>query len=333
MRAHPAGALGRAQGRTGGPRAGYRVAHVPRSAAQHRRARPGGLCRGVPPPVQRGDPPPGRAAEGTGATVPGGVGLRRLADRQAAPLRAGRARVRRTVGGRGTGGVGAQPCGVGPAGTGGPQRGQLPAPGAPQPLLSSGGHTGPAGYARRGHRFRAAARTRLKGAPMFDPRRVGQDLEEARRTYGGRDWPATFKDRLTAPLPGFREIARIMRQGGFGVKDLSDAANIAVSRQDRLTEVHSGQTAVTWIGHATYVLQIGGLTILTDPVWSRKIPGVKPRLTPPGVPLSGVGHVDTVVILTTTTTISTPPPSSNSPATPPCRDPGCSAPGSVAATS
>jgi L-ascorbate metabolism protein UlaG (beta-lactamase superfamily) len=131
---------------------------------------------------------------------------------------------------------------------------------------------------------------------MLDPRRVREELEEAQRTYGGRDWPATFKDRLTAPLPGFRDLARIMRQGGFGVKDLSDAARIPVSPQEELAPVHSGQTAVTWIGHATYVVQIGGLTILADPVWSRKIPGVKPRLTPPGVPLAGVGPVDAVVI-------------------------------------
>jgi L-ascorbate metabolism protein UlaG (beta-lactamase superfamily) len=131
---------------------------------------------------------------------------------------------------------------------------------------------------------------------MFDPRRVREDIEEARRTYGGRDWPSSFKDRLTAPLPGYRDMARILRQGGFGVKDLSAAADIPVAQQDRLPEVHSGQTAVTWIGHASYVVRIGGLTVLTDPVWSRKIPGVKPRLTPPGVPLSGVGRVDAVVI-------------------------------------
>jgi L-ascorbate metabolism protein UlaG (beta-lactamase superfamily) len=131
---------------------------------------------------------------------------------------------------------------------------------------------------------------------MLDPRRVREDLEEARRTYGGRNWPATFKDRLTDPLPGFRDVAKILRQGGFAVKDLSDAPRIPVQQQDKLPEVHSGQSAVTWIGHATYVVQLGGLTVLTDPVWSRKIPGVKARLTPPGVPLSGVGRVDAVVI-------------------------------------
>ncbi len=131
---------------------------------------------------------------------------------------------------------------------------------------------------------------------MLDPQQVRDDLDQAARTYGARRWPATFRDRLTAPLPGMRDIARVMRQGGFGVKDLSAAAHIPVAPQDRLAQVQSGQTAVTWIGHATFVVQIGGLTVLTDPVWSRKIPGVKPRLTPPGVPLHGIGPVDAVVI-------------------------------------
>jgi L-ascorbate metabolism protein UlaG (beta-lactamase superfamily) len=131
---------------------------------------------------------------------------------------------------------------------------------------------------------------------MLDPTRIIEDLEQARRTYGGRSWPASFADRLTAPLPGFRDIVKIMRSGGFATKDLSDAADIPVTPQERLPDVHSGQTAVTWIGHATYVVRIGGLTILTDPVWSNKIPGVRARLTPPGVPLSGVGPVDAVVI-------------------------------------
>jgi L-ascorbate metabolism protein UlaG (beta-lactamase superfamily) len=58
----------------------------------------------------------------------------------------------------------------------------------------------------------------------------------------------------------------------------------------------AAEVAATWVGHATYVLRIGGRTILTDPVWSTKIPGVRPRLSPPGVPLDAVGPIDAVVI-------------------------------------
>jgi L-ascorbate metabolism protein UlaG (beta-lactamase superfamily) len=131
---------------------------------------------------------------------------------------------------------------------------------------------------------------------MFDPHRVGRELDEARRTYAGRNWPASFRDRLTTPLPGLVDVVRMLREGGRTMRDLSDAARIPVAAQQSLPEVQSGQTATTWVGHASYVIQLGGLTILTDPVWSRRIPGVKARLTPPGVPLSGVGRVDAVVI-------------------------------------
>jgi L-ascorbate metabolism protein UlaG (beta-lactamase superfamily) len=54
--------------------------------------------------------------------------------------------------------------------------------------------------------------------------------------------------------------------------------------------------SVTWVGHATFVLQIGDFTVLTDPVWSRRIPGVPPRLTPAGVAWRHLPPVDAVVI-------------------------------------
>jgi L-ascorbate metabolism protein UlaG (beta-lactamase superfamily) len=129
----------------------------------------------------------------------------------------------------------------------------------------------------------------------FEPERVGRAIEEARRGYDGRNWPASFADRLTAPLPGYRDLIRIMREGGFGVRDLSDAARIPVRHQG-LPRVAADQAAVTWVGHATFVVQLGGRTIVTDPVWSRRIPGVKPRLTPPGVDWADLPHVDAVLI-------------------------------------
>mmetsp|Transcript_8008 Transcript_8008/g.14243 ORF Transcript_8008/g.14243 Transcript_8008/m.14243 type:complete len:352 (-) Transcript_8008:130-1185(-) len=58
---------------------------------------------------------------------------------------------------------------------------------------------------------------------------------------------------------------------------------------------------VTWIGHATFVLQMYGLTILTDPNWNSKthspfsFGGVK-RLVPPPVSVSDLPKIDVVVI-------------------------------------
>ncbi|WP_235995266.1 MBL fold metallo-hydrolase [Nonomuraea montanisoli] len=77
---------------------------------------------------------------------------------------------------------------------------------------------------------------------------------------------------------------------------LGDADLIPVRRQGGLPRPEAGRTMVTWVGHSTFVVQIGGLTILTDPVWSRKIPGVRGRLTPPGVAWSDLPKIDAVVI-------------------------------------
>jgi len=110
-----------------------------------------------------------------------------------------------------------------------------------------------------------------------------------------RTWPTSFADRLTDPLPGYRDIIRIMRQGGFAARDLSDAPNIPV-KQGGLPRVDATQTAVTWVGHASFVVQLGGRTVLTDPVWSRKVPGVRARLTPVGVEWTDLPRVDAVVI-------------------------------------
>lgn len=108
-----------------------------------------------------------------------------------------------------------------------------------------------------------------------------------------RAWPSTFRDRLTAPLPTARQVLRVTREG-VRSGDASDAPHIPV-RDDSPPPV-AGGTSATWVGHATFVLRIGGLTVLTDPVWARRIPGVQPRLTRPGVRLGTVGRIDAVVI-------------------------------------
>jgi L-ascorbate metabolism protein UlaG (beta-lactamase superfamily) len=133
---------------------------------------------------------------------------------------------------------------------------------------------------------------------MIDPTRLARArkarLDARRRARGERVWPESFADRLTAPLPGYRDIVRIMRSGGFrGPRD--DADRIPVLRAG-LRRAANTETLVTWVGHATYVVQIGGLTVLTDPVWSPSIPGVPRRLTPTGVAWSELPHVDAIVI-------------------------------------
>lgn len=58
--------------------------------------------------------------------------------------------------------------------------------------------------------------------------------------------------------------------------------------------------AATWIGHITVLLQVGGLNILTDPVFSERCFPVQwagpKRHTPPGLSLAELPHIDVVLL-------------------------------------
>ncbi|ORT54846.1 MBL fold metallo-hydrolase [Streptomyces sp. CB03238] len=112
-----------------------------------------------------------------------------------------------------------------------------------------------------------------------------------------RTWPRSFADRLTAPLPGVRAMARLAREGAVRptAEGLRDIPHLPFEPQP-IPDVEPGTVAVTWAGHASWILCIGGLTVLTDPVWSRRILGTPARITPVGVRWEDLPPVDAVVI-------------------------------------
>lgn len=55
------------------------------------------------------------------------------------------------------------------------------------------------------------------------------------------------------------------------------------------------EPSITWIGHSTFLIQMAGLNIVTDPVWARRM-ALQKRLTPPGIELSDMPSVDVVLI-------------------------------------
>jgi L-ascorbate metabolism protein UlaG (beta-lactamase superfamily) len=55
------------------------------------------------------------------------------------------------------------------------------------------------------------------------------------------------------------------------------------------------EPSITWIGHSTFLIQMAGLNIVTDPVWARRMAFQK-RLAPPGIELSDMPSVDVVLI-------------------------------------
>lgn len=61
--------------------------------------------------------------------------------------------------------------------------------------------------------------------------------------------------------------------------------------------INNNQTecAITWVGHSTFLIQLSGLNILTDPVWAQWL-GSEKRLSKPGVKLQTMPKIDIVLI-------------------------------------
>ncbi|PLT30570.1 MBL fold metallo-hydrolase [Peribacillus deserti] len=94
---------------------------------------------------------------------------------------------------------------------------------------------------------------------------------------------------------GIKDMLRWSKERRGKKKDLSvqipQAENKEVSRlnQNKL------QISITWIGHSTFLIQMAGLNIITDPVWAGRM-GVQKRLTEPGLPIESLPPIDIVLI-------------------------------------
>jgi N-acyl-phosphatidylethanolamine-hydrolysing phospholipase D len=62
----------------------------------------------------------------------------------------------------------------------------------------------------------------------------------------------------------------------------------------------AARPAITWVGHATMLVQAGGLNVLTDPVFSKRASPVQfigpSRAQPPGIALADLPPIDVVVV-------------------------------------
>lgn len=87
---------------------------------------------------------------------------------------------------------------------------------------------------------------------------------------------------------------RAERKARLKTKDYSYSVPRVEPDLKRLHENRS-DTTITWVGHSTFLLQIGGLNIVTDPVWAMRM-AMEVRLTPPGIPIEQMPPVDVVLI-------------------------------------
>jgi len=61
------------------------------------------------------------------------------------------------------------------------------------------------------------------------------------------------------------------------------------------TRIADPSPSLTWVGHATWLMRLGGKLIATDPIWSPRV-GPIPRTCPPGVALEGIPKPDIVTV-------------------------------------
>lgn len=57
----------------------------------------------------------------------------------------------------------------------------------------------------------------------------------------------------------------------------------------------AARPALTWVGHATFLIQLGGLSVLVDPVFSDRIVAIK-RLVQPGIAPRALPKLDAVLV-------------------------------------
>ncbi|MEV1178468.1 MBL fold metallo-hydrolase, partial [Nonomuraea sp. NPDC049784] len=111
----------------------------------------------------------------------------------------------------------------------------------------------------------------------------------------GPRWPRTLRSRRVHPLPGLTDLIRVGLRGGWTRREVSDAGLLPIHPTD-LQPVLAGEVAATWIGHSSWLVRTATQSVLIDPVLSRHIRGVRPRLTPPGLTFAELPPVNVLLI-------------------------------------
>ncbi|MGI5861613.1 MAG: MBL fold metallo-hydrolase [Myxococcales bacterium] len=106
-----------------------------------------------------------------------------------------------------------------------------------------------------------------------------------------------FDDRATRPARGPRDMLRwnldrLLRR----LPQDPDPGFKPTVRPNDGSALRAPGASLTWVGHATFVLRLGGRTVVVDPVWSQRLSGVVPRAVPPGVRLEDLPPIDFVLL-------------------------------------
>ncbi|GAB2714985.1 MBL fold metallo-hydrolase [Nocardia thraciensis] len=113
-------------------------------------------------------------------------------------------------------------------------------------------------------------------------------------SYRNRQFHNTEPSTQFAPGSGLSLLFSALTRNGVG----RPVGEIPLATPD--IPPQAGELAVTWLGHASALLEIDGYRVLTDPVWSERVspsPTIGPvRLHPTPIPLDELPPVDAIVI-------------------------------------
>ena len=110
---------------------------------------------------------------------------------------------------------------------------------------------------------------------------------------GFQNFPLTDED----PFPGFAFLWRRLTQR-WTLADLPPGHLLPPEQAVSQRTAADGMDSVTWIGHASFLLEIGGRYVLTDPVYADSVSpfGGFRRFVPPGLPLEALPRIDVILI-------------------------------------
>jgi L-ascorbate metabolism protein UlaG (beta-lactamase superfamily) len=139
----------------------------------------------------------------------------------------------------------------------------------------------------------------LHGAPAALGATPAAIRAAAERSPNYRDGAFVNVDPASMLSPDREQLRLALQELVRGRASGRPAAPIPLADRGPL-DGRAGRLAVSWLGHATALIEIDGYRVLTDPVWSdRCSPSdlIGPeRLHPPPVPLEALPAVDAIVI-------------------------------------
>jgi N-acyl-phosphatidylethanolamine-hydrolysing phospholipase D len=136
-----------------------------------------------------------------------------------------------------------------------------------------------------------------KGVPSFCPVNADESLQDRKEHHSGEG----FRNAEEGQAPGVLDFLRWRWERLFQKSPPWDAYHFPLAANDpAFLRANADKATLTWIGHATVLLQLQGTNILTDPHFSQRASPVQwagpVRFVPPGVALEDLPTIDIVVI-------------------------------------